>query len=1126
MEIIMKCFSCQSENRAGVKYCEECGTHIAQVCPRCDSRIPVGKKFCGECGQKLSNENEHKTGPAVDYNKPDSYTPKFMAEKILTTRSSLEGERKLVTVFFCDVTGFTSLSESLDPETVHQIMDGCFKILMEEIHRFEGTINQFTGDGVMALFGAPIAHEDHAQRACHAALAIQESLVAYSTVVKNEFGVEFKIRIGLNSGPVVVGAIGDDLRMDYTAVGDTTNLAARMESLAEPGTILISKNTYRLVQTYFSIESLGEATVKGKEAPQALFRLNGASDIHSRLDASRDRGLTRYIGRKEELVDLKKTLDSAVRGQGRVVGIVGEAGVGKSRFVYEVHQKTNISCRFLESRCLQYSSNIPFLPIIECIESYFGIGKGMSEKAINQKLISGLSELDENLISLMPAFRDFLSLPVQDPDWETLDPKEKRGLIFEAVRNFFVSISQNTPLILILDDLQWVDKTSEEFLNYFIEWIPNSKILLVLLYRQEYKHPWASKSFYNQIGIYPLSKPDSRLFIQCLLNDTPVSPDVETLLVEKTAGNPLFMEELTYSLLESVSIEKKDNAYQLKTDMAQLQVPDSIQGIVAGRMDRLDDDIKNTMQTASVIGRSFLFKILDALAGISDDVKTSLFELQRLELIYEKRIFPELEYMFKNAITQEVAYNSLLLNRRRQIHGSIAAIIETMFSNQLDEFYEIIAYHYSKSDNQAAAFKYLKLSGDKAIRNNSAWESFAFYKDALKITDKDTDQKIQSQSRLDLLHAILRPMIILNFPDESLEILEQGARLSESLEDCKSQIRFYSNIGFFHSVKGRHLEGAQYSQKAFDQATQINDITAMAQAAPDLCLANFASAKYNKVLSITSTMIHAIHKAGREKDTFGGPAIVYPALYSFSGLSYSHLGDFEKGMANCLYGLDEAKESSNLFTLSLCYYYPAFSLLLKGAFDEAIPYLESCLDALKKVDFVQIESIAKCGLGVAKAFTDDPVKGTALAKEGLDDFQKAGIEWQVSILQCYTGMCYYKQGEYSAALEYMEKSLESAAKNTEPFHHGKALIWKGRILGCKSPAEYENALSVINQGLEIIKPLNTRPDIAVGRFFMGELEHSADRSEKAENHLKKALAGFKDMGMDYWLKLTEALLKK
>ena len=717
----MKCFACQSDNRAGVKFCEECGTENIIVCPRCDSRIPVGKKFCGECGQKLGRDDVAQPDPVIDYDRPDSYTPKFMAEKILTTRGSLEGERKLVTVFFSDVTGFTSLSEKLDPEAVHQIMDGCFKILMQEIHKYEGTINQFTGDGVMALFGAPLAHEDHAQRACHAALAIQKSLTEYGRKVKTEFGSDFKMRIGLNSGPVVVGAIGNDLRMDYTAVGDTTNLAARMESLAEPGGILISESTYRLVKKYFEFESLGEVAVKGKQALQAVYKLTRVSEIRSRMDASKARGLTEYIGRKDEMHDLQKAFKRAQSGQGQVVGVVGEAGIGKSRFVFEMHRRANEPCRYIESRCLQYSSTIPFLPVLEIFRSYFDIGEGESEEGINGKLKTRLEDLDKELIPSLPAFRHLLSLPAGEPLWERLDPKEKRIKTFEAIRNFFIRLSQDTPLILVIDDLQWLDKTSEEFISYFIEWISNTRILLLLLYRPEYNHPWASKSFYKQIGIYPLSKDESKQFIRCLLNDGEISWQIERFIIGRASGNPLFMEELLYTLIENRTIVKANGSYQLDETVSQHQVPDTIQGIIAGRMDRLDDSIKTTLQVASVIGRSFVFRILRTLPGLSDDLKTYLLRLQSMELIYEKRVFPELEYIFKNAITQEVAYNSLLFNRRKALHGAIGMAIEETYSNRLEEFYEVIAHHFSKSDHHERTFKYLMLSGDKAIRNNSAW---------------------------------------------------------------------------------------------------------------------------------------------------------------------------------------------------------------------------------------------------------------------------------------------------------------------------------------------------------------------------------------------------------------------
>ena len=1115
----MKCFACQSENRKGVKFCEECGTHIAIACSRCDSRIPVGKKYCGDCGQKLSQGENLPEKPVIDYNQPDSYTPKFMAEKILTTRSSLEGERKLVTVFFSDVTGFTSLSEKLDPEAVHQIMDGCFKILMDEIHKYEGTINQFTGDGAMALFGAPLAHEDHAQRACHAALAIQQSLAQYSQKIKNEFDLDFRMRIGLNSGPVVVGAIGDDLRMDYTAVGDTTNLAARMESLADPGTILISDSTFRLVKTYFQVTSLGKVDVKGKKDKQPIYKLTGVSGIISRLDASRDRGLIKYIGRREEINDLASIFKKVKNGRGQMVGIVGEAGVGKSRFVLEMHRKADEQITYIETRCLQHSSNIPFLPILQCFKSFLDIVEGESEGKINKKLKTRLEGLDRNLIESLPALRHFFSLPAGDSQWENFDPKEKRIKTFEAIRNLFIRLSLDAPLVLMIDDLQWLDKTSEEFISYFIEWISNTKILLLLLYRPEYGHKWASKSFYSQIGIYPLSKDESKTYISCLLDKGEISPQIEELILQRTSGNPLFMEELVYMLLENGTIAKENGSYQLNEVASRHQVPDTIQGIIAGRMDRLEDNIKATMQTAAVIGRSFAFKILKTLPGLDDEIKLCLLRLQSLELIYEKRIFPELEYIFRNIITQEVAYNSLLFNRRKEIHGSVGMAIEKMYPGRIEQFYEVIAHHFSKSHHHKRAFKYLKLSGDKAIRNNSAWEAFVFYKKAFEIVEQHL--KGAEQKKLDILHAMVSPIIILNFPEETLKFLQEGVTVSKAINDQKSLIRFYSNMGFFHSIKGRHEEGERFSGKAFEQAVSIDDLTAMAQAAPDLCLANFATGRYYKVIEVASIMINSIRKAEKEKDHFGGPAIVFPALFSFSGYSLAHLGKIDKGISDCVYGLEEALDSDSLFTQSISLHYAGMTFLLQGAWAEARTYFERCLAGLEQVDFVQIEAMSKSGLGVAKAYTGDPGGGQILCLEGLKMLKDAGVKWQIATIQYFLGMCYHKSNDLENALSNMNQSLMTATKNNEYFYKGTALIWKGRILGKLQDSPLKDADQLIMEGIKILASLDAAPETAKGHFFLGEFFTLKNQLKTAGTYLKKAKASFKKMNMEYWLEQTK-----
>ena len=404
----MKCSKCGSDNRDGIRFCEECGDRLESECPDCKAKIPLGKKFCGECGRNLTQPVK---ASLANYSEPQSYTPKYLAEKILKTRSSIEGERKIVTVLFADVANYTSICEKLDPEEVHQIMDGCFKILMDEIHRYEGTINQFTGDGIMALFGAPVAHENHAQRACHAALAVQRSLEGYSEELERRFGLQFKMRVGLNSGPVVVGSIGDDLRMDYTAIGDTTNLAARMEGMARAGTIVGTAYTHKLTRDYFEFTPLGKVQVKGKKEAQEVYELIKTSEVKARIEAAVARGLTRFVGRTREAETLKEAYDKAKSGSGQVVGVVGEAGVGKSRLLLELRNMLpKGEYTYMEGRCFHYGSSMAYLPILDILRSYFNIKEGDQEAEIKEKMEEKVLQLDENLKSTFPPFQEVLSI--------------------------------------------------------------------------------------------------------------------------------------------------------------------------------------------------------------------------------------------------------------------------------------------------------------------------------------------------------------------------------------------------------------------------------------------------------------------------------------------------------------------------------------------------------------------------------------------------------------------------------------------------------------------------------------------------------------------------------------------
>ncbi|MFC1821905.1 adenylate/guanylate cyclase domain-containing protein [Thermodesulfobacteriota bacterium] len=1121
----MKCPDCQSENRDGVKFCEECGTKMEMVCPHCSAKIPLGKKFCGECGHKLEAPPPEQPSPepAIDYDQPQSYTPKFMAEKILTTRSSIEGERKLVTVFFADVANYTGMSEKLDPEDVHQVMDGCFKILMNEIHKYEGTINQFTGDGVMALFGAPLAHEDHAQRACFASLAIQRAMAGYGAKLMQEYGADFKMRIGLNSGSVVVGAIGDDLRMDYTAVGDTTNLAARMEGLAQPGTILVTANTHRLSNDYFVLKSLGEVEVKGKAEPQEIFELTGVSDVVTRLDASVAKGLTKYIGRQDEMRVLTGAFEKVRTGLGQIVGIIGEAGVGKSRLIYELRKDLAGEHHYLEGRCLQFGSSIPFLPLLDILKACFGIEEGDPETSINEKMNKRLRELHENLIGAVPAYQDLLSLPIEDAGWDNLDPKEKRLRTFEAIRDLFIHLSQEKPLLLVFDDLHWADKTSEEFLDYLIGWLANTPILLLLLYRPEFSHTWGSKSYYNKIGLDQLSGDSSAELVESILKEGTVAPEIRELILNRAAGNPLFMEELTRTLLENGSIVKQDHNYILSQEASTIDVPGTVQGIISARMDRLEDNLKRIMQVASVIGRDFAFRILQLITGMQEELKSGLLNLQGLEFIYEKRLFPELEYIFRHALTQEVAYNSLLLNRRKELHEKIGAAIEQIYADRLDEFFDVLALHYSKSEHPEKAYHYLKLSGDKAMRTNSAWEALGYYKEALFALGRLTETEEVKKKKLETLHAMLIPMIILGLPEESLSFLEQGEMVAKELGDEKSLMRFYSNIGLYHSNRGDYSQGRLYSGKAFEEAEKMQDAESMARSAPDLCLSYLAEGEYPKVIDVAFRTIDILEKTDNQTETFGGPANVYPATFALCAFSKSMLGEFEEAVALSEKGVQVATEVGNQTTMGLCEFYAGSVLLNNGDLQRAIGFFEKSIQDLEEVNFLQPLALSLSGLGLARAFLGNPEQGISDVERGLEIGRKVGVGSHSSTYTLSKGICLYESGDLDAAQKSMEEALNVSREYSEKHTEGKALIWLGRAMGKVEQPSIDQAEEFIRTGLKILETLGTRPDVAIAHFFLGEFYSDCGRQDEARENLNRAEAMFKEMGMDYWLKAFSAL---
>ena len=659
---------------------------------------------------------------------------------------------------FADVTGFTSMSDKLDPEDVHQIMNGCFSILMDEVHKCEGTVNEFRGDGVMALFGAPIAHEDHAQRACYAALSIQKGLVPYGEKLKKDYGIDFKMRIGLNSGPVVVGVIGDDLRMDYTAQGDTANLAARMETNADPGTVLVAKQTYRLTKDVFEYEQLGKIQVKGKETAVEAYRLK---DTASRLRPRPVREVySDMIGRDQELSRLELQILKAVNGEGSVINVIGEAGIGKSRLMAELKKREVVKrVSFLEGRAISTGKNLSFHPIIDLLKNWALIREDDKEPAAVKKLETAIRRVSvEEADEILPFVATLMGMKLSGKHAERIKGVQGESLdkiIFKNVRDLLIRSTEIIPLVIVMEDLHWADTSSRLILDSLYRLAMTQKVVFINVFRPGY---WDGDDptvetlkarlpdlSVVEIVIRPLDLESSQALINNMLNVKGLHHDVKRQIIERAGGNPFFIEEVVRSLIDEGALVVTDDGFEVTDKINSVVIPPTIQDVLMARIDRLDEESRSLVKVASVIGRSFFYRILAEVVSRADHLGERLEYLKETQLIRERTRMEELEYLFKHALAQEAVYESTLIQQRKELHLKVAQSIEKLFQERLHEFYGMLAYHYGKGEDPEKAEEYMTKAGEEALRSSASSEALEYFREAMKLYVGRYGQKADPQ---------------------------------------------------------------------------------------------------------------------------------------------------------------------------------------------------------------------------------------------------------------------------------------------------------------------------------------------------------------------------------------------
>jgi class 3 adenylate cyclase/predicted ATPase len=1010
--------------------------------------------------------------PAPDHGRdPLTYTPPYLAEKILTSRSALEGERKQVTVLFADIKDSTELIKDLDPEAAQQLLDPALHIMMDAVHRFEGTVNQVLGDGIMALFGAPLAHEDHALRACYAALTMQMAMREYTEAVRRAHGIELRIRVGLNSGEVVVRAIGNDLHMDYSAVGQTTHLAARMEQLATPGTIRLTAATLRLVDGLVRVQALGPIPVKGMTEPVEVYELIGASALRRRLQAAAARGLTRFVGREAELAALRQALEQTGAGHGQMVAVVGEAGLGKSRLVYEcVHAHYTQGWRVLESASVSYGKATPYFPVVDLLKRYVHVEDADEPRAVRAKVTGQVLTLDETLQETVPALLWLLDVLPDDSPFRTLEPLQRRQRTLEALKRVLLRESQVQPLLLVFEDLHWIDAETQALLDSLIESLPTARLLLLVNYRPEYQHGWGSKTYYTQLRLDPLPLASAEAFLDALLGQDPSLVPLKRVLIERTDGNPFFLEESVRTLVETGVLVDEPGAYQLAQRLPTIQVPATVQAVLAARIDRLPAEEKQLLQAAAVIGTEVPLPLLQAIADLREAVlHRGMAHLQAAEFLYETRLFPERAYTFKHALTQQVAYQSLLTSTRQRYHAQLAQALEG-HPETMETQPELLAHHYTEAGLAAAAVGYWQRAGERSKARSAYVEAVAHLTKGLEVLQTLPDTPERTQHELDMRVALGQALQVtkgLSAPEVG-HAYARACELCQQAGDTPQLFVVLAGLAEFYRARG-DLEAARDLGEQFLALSQSqHDPERLAHAYSVLgrvlfYLGDFVPAHAHLERALAISAPPRDHSLTSRFDRVARAVAHGPIAWVLWLLGYP-----DQALTRSHAMLTYAQELQHAFSLARALHDVMTLHKLRGEANAAQEWAEAALAIMTEQRFGQNLGMATFTRGWALAAQRQHEEGMVQMRQGIDAQQAIGIGVTRAEYCARLGEAYGRIGQAEEGLHLLAEALAVVDKG-DRWYEAELHRIKGELLLRQAIPDAPQAEACFQQALAVAR---------------------------------------------------------
>jgi tetratricopeptide (TPR) repeat protein len=1010
--------------------------------------------------------------------------------------------------------------------------------MMDGVHAYEGTVNQIMGDGIMALFGAPLAHEDHAVRACYAALSMQQGIRRYAEDTMRLRGVPVRIRVGLNSGEVVVRTIANDLRMDYSAIGPTTHLAARMEQNAQDNTTFMTPETYRLVEGYMRAHSIGRIPVKGVPEPMEVFELDGVGAVRTRLQVSAARGLTKFVGRERELDVLRNALELSARGQGQMVSLVGEAGTGKSRIVWEVTQAMTEGWLVAETSSNSYGKAGPYFPVIDMLRRYCGVEAGDDGQAIRDKLTAKLKSLDDallptlSLLPNLPVFLTLLDVPVDpsvspaEAEWQAMDPPQRRRRTLDAMTAVLIAESRRQPLLLVVEDVQSVDVESRAVVDRLVESLPDQRMMLLVTYRQEqHQPPPQPRPGFTQLLIEALPPESADELLNGLMGESDELVEVKQFLIERTKGNPFFLEELVRTMVETGVLEGERGAYRLAKPLSSVQVPASVQAVLSARIDRLAPDDKRLLQAAAVIGKDVPYPVLQAIAEYPPpELDPALERLQSAQFLYATEGAAEAEFTFKHGLTREVAYEGLLLQKRRALHAEIVSAIEALYPERIAEHADRLAHHALSGEVWRKAVDYSRQAAAKAAQTAAYRAAIGSLEQALSGLEHLPSSPETMREAIDVRHEMRSSLMPLGeFPAIHDHMLVAES-LGQELGDRERLVRTYSYLCQYFAVTHDPDNARGSGERAVALADQVGNVGLQILAAFMLGEALYSLGDFRRCATILRRG-RTLLDGERRYQRFGMAGLPAAVAAGMLAACLAELGEFNEAAEVLSEGIQLADEINQPYTLAFLCSNDGFVHLVKGELHHALRSLTRAIEVSRTWNLSTQIPAATARLGYANMLSGFDAVGLPLLEQAAQQAQSLRIYEEATIVT-WLGDAYLRIGRQAEALDVARRAFYVADTSKQAGKRAHALRMLGDVHAAGTPTEVNQAESFYIRAHDLAIELGMRPLQSHIHLGLSRLYRRQNQLVESQEHLAKAIWLYNALDMGLWLKQAEAELNE